>query len=104
MGTFDQLLVSPLGPFEIMMGKTIPAFILALSEATLFVIVAILIFRILFRGSLPLLYLSLIVFTLYDGNRKGNFPEGHARFRCVCQRPTYGNHRRLHTYHRHLAI
>ena len=62
MGTFDQLLVSPLGPLEIMAGKTIPAFILALSEATIFVLVAVFIFRIPFRGSLPLLYGGLIVF------------------------------------------
>ena len=62
MGTFDQLLVSPLGPLEIMAGKTIPAFILALVEATIFVLVAVFVFRIPFRGSLPLLYLSLVVF------------------------------------------
>jgi ABC-2 type transport system permease protein len=62
MGTFDQLLVSPLGPLEIMAGKTVPAFILALAEATIFVLVAVFIFRIPFRGSIPLLYASLIVF------------------------------------------
>jgi ABC-2 type transport system permease protein len=62
MGTFDQLLVSPLRPIEIMIGKMIPAFLLALFDATVFVIVAIFIFRIPFRGSLPLLYLSLIIF------------------------------------------
>jgi ABC-2 type transport system permease protein len=62
MGTFDQLLVSPLSPLEIMIGKMIPAFILALFDATLFIVVAIFVFRIPFHGSLPLLYLSLIVF------------------------------------------
>jgi ABC-2 type transport system permease protein len=62
MGTFDQLLVSPLGPLEIVAGKTIPAFVLALAEATIFVLVAVFIFGIPFRGSLPLLYGSLIVF------------------------------------------
>src|SRR5271166_1064342 len=62
MGTFDQLLVSPLRPIEIMVGKMIPAFLLALCDATVFVFVAVFIFRIPFRGSLPLLYLSLIVF------------------------------------------
>jgi len=36
MGTFDQLLVSPLGPLEIMAGKTIPAFLIALTQATSF--------------------------------------------------------------------
>ncbi len=62
MGTFDQLLVSPLRPIEIMIGKMIPAFLLALVDGTVFVLVAIFIFRIPFRGSLPLLYISLIVF------------------------------------------
>jgi ABC-2 type transport system permease protein len=62
MGTFDQLLISPLRPVEMMIGKMIPAFFLALFDATLFVLVAVFIFRIPFRGSLPLLYLSLIVF------------------------------------------
>ena len=62
MGTFDQLLVSPLRPIEIMIGKMIPAFLLALSDATIFVLVAIFIFRIPFQGSLPLLYFSLVVF------------------------------------------
>ena len=62
MGTFDQLLISPLGPVEMMIGKMIPAFFLALFDATVFVLVAVFIFRIPFRGSLPLLYLSLIVF------------------------------------------
>ena len=62
MGTFDQLLVSPLRPIEIMIGKVIPAFVLALFDATIFILVAVFIFRIPFRGSLPLLYLALIIF------------------------------------------
>jgi ABC-2 type transport system permease protein len=62
MGTFDQLLVSPLGPMEIMAGKAIPAFLLALAEVTIFSLVAVFIFRIPFRGSLLLLYGSLIVY------------------------------------------
>jgi ABC-2 type transport system permease protein len=61
-GTFDQLLVSPLQPVEIMIGKMVPAFLLALFDATVFVLVAVFIFQIPFRGSLLLLYLSLIVF------------------------------------------
>ncbi len=62
MGTFDQLLVSPLRPLEIMLGKTLPAFGLALAEATLFIVVAVFVFRIPFQGSLALLYLALAVF------------------------------------------
>jgi ABC-2 type transport system permease protein len=62
MGTFDQLLVSPLRPIEIMIGKVVPAFFLALFDATLFVLVAIFVFRVPFHGSLALLYLSVVVF------------------------------------------
>src|SRR5258707_386230 len=56
MGTFDQLLVSPMQPLEIMAGKSIPALVLGLIEATVFI------FRIPFHGSVPFLYLSLSVF------------------------------------------
>ncbi len=62
LGTFDQMLVSPLRPFEILIGKTVPAFIISLSEAAVIILVAIYIFQIPFTGSLLLLYLSLIVF------------------------------------------
>jgi ABC-2 type transport system permease protein len=62
MGTFDQLLVSPMQPLEIMAGKSIPALILGLIEATIFILVTVFIFRIPFHGSVPFLYLSLTVF------------------------------------------
>jgi len=62
MGTFDQLLVSPMQPLEIMAGKSIPALILGLIEATIFILVTVFIFRIPFHGSVPFLYLSLSVF------------------------------------------
>lgn len=62
MGTFDQLLVSPLQPFEILLGKTIPALIISLLEGTLIMIAGTLLFRVPLLGSLLMLYLSLIVF------------------------------------------
>jgi ABC-2 type transport system permease protein len=64
MGTFDQLLVSPMRPLEIIAGKSIPALILALIEVTIFVLITIFIFRIPFHGSVPFLYLSLTVFII----------------------------------------
>lgn len=64
MGTFEQLLVSPLTPREILIGKTIPALILSLAEGTVILICAILFFRIKFQGSLILLYASLTIFLL----------------------------------------
>jgi ABC-2 type transport system permease protein len=62
MGTFDQLLVSPMQPLEIMAGKSIPALILGLIEATIFILITVFVFRIPFHGSIPLLYLSLTIF------------------------------------------
>lgn len=61
-GTFDQLLVSPLRPIEILMGKAIPAIVISLMEASIIIMVGIFIFQVPFRGSLLLLYFSLFVF------------------------------------------
>jgi ABC-2 type transport system permease protein len=55
-GTFDQLLVSPLTPEMILLGKAIPAVIVALTQATVIILAAVLIYRIPFEGSLALLY------------------------------------------------
>ncbi len=62
MGTFDQLLVSPVQPFEIMLGKMLPAVIISISEASIIVFAAIFIFQIPFTGHLLYLYVSLFVF------------------------------------------
>jgi len=64
MGTFEQLLVSPLQPFEILLGKALPALFLALCSASLLLGIAIFIFRIPFQGSLTLLCGALVVFLL----------------------------------------
>jgi ABC-2 type transport system permease protein len=55
-GTFDQLLVSPLTPEMILLGKAIPAVIVALTQATIIMLAAVFIYRIPFEGSLALLY------------------------------------------------
>jgi ABC-2 type transport system permease protein len=62
LGTFDQLLVSPLQPLEILIGKTIPAIIIGMAEGTVIILVAIFIFNIPFTGSLLLLYSSMFVY------------------------------------------
>ena len=62
MGTFEQLLVSPLQPIEILAGKALPALFLALCSASLLLAIAIFVFRIPFQGSLMLLYGALVVF------------------------------------------
>ncbi|MDR2187089.1 MAG: ABC transporter permease [Azonexus sp.] len=61
-GTFEQLLVTPYRPFEIMVGKALPSMLVGLIQATSILLVAQLWFRIPFAGSYFVLYLSLIEF------------------------------------------
>jgi len=63
-GTFDQLLVTPLSPSEIMIGKAFPCMLIGLSQATGVLLVAELWFRIPFAGSLLTLYAGLTFFLL----------------------------------------
>ena len=64
LGTFDQLLVTPLRPGEIMVGKAVPAMLVGLIQATNILLVAQLWFRIPFQGSFFTLYLGLVLFLL----------------------------------------
>lgn len=64
LGTFDQLLVSPATPFEILVGKTVPAVIIGMLEGSLIIFVGVFIFQVPFTGSLFLLYCSMFVFIL----------------------------------------
>ncbi len=61
-GTFDQLLVSPLQPWQILIGKMIPAMLIGIVESTFLMILALNLFEIPFVGSLFLLYGSMIIF------------------------------------------
>lgn len=63
-GTFDQLLVTPLRPFEILLGKTLPGLIIGAFEASLIILLAVLWFQVPLRGSLGALYLGLFLFLL----------------------------------------
>jgi len=63
-GTFDQLLVTPFRPVEIMAGKALPAMFVGIVQATLVLLVAQLWFRIPFAGSFITLYAGLSVFLL----------------------------------------
>jgi ABC-2 type transport system permease protein len=63
-GTFDQLLVTPFRPVEIMAGKALPGMFVGIVQATLVLLVAQLWFRIPFAGSFITLYAGLIVFLL----------------------------------------
>ncbi len=63
-GTFDQLLVTPFRPVEIMAGKALPAMFVGIVQATMVLLVAQLWFQIPFAGSFITLYAGLIVFLL----------------------------------------
>jgi ABC-2 type transport system permease protein len=63
-GTFDQLLVTPLRPGEILVGKTVPGLVIGIIQATAILLVATLWFKVPFLGSLPAFYGGLILFLL----------------------------------------
>lgn len=63
-GTFDQLLVTPLRPVEILIGKTVPGFVIGILQATLIMLVARLWFNVPFLGSLAAFYAGLALFLL----------------------------------------
>lgn len=63
-GTFEQLLISPLTPGYLMIGKTIPALIIALLQASIILFASIFFYRIPFQGSLVLLYFCLVCYAL----------------------------------------
>ncbi|HVS77013.1 MAG TPA: ABC transporter permease [Steroidobacteraceae bacterium] len=63
-GTFDQLLVTPFRPAEIMAGKALPSMLVGIIQATGVLLVAQLWFRIPFQGSFLTLYAGLALFVL----------------------------------------
>ncbi len=64
LGTFEQLLVTPLRPFEILVGKTVPALVIGLVEGSIIVGAALWWFEVPFTGAVWLLYGALVVFLL----------------------------------------
>lgn len=64
LGTFDQLLVSPLLPYEILIGKTVPAVLIGLMEGLLIFTMGRLAFGIPFTGSFILLTLAILFFVM----------------------------------------
>ncbi|MDR3264500.1 MAG: ABC transporter permease [Synergistaceae bacterium] len=64
LGTFEQLLVSPLSSVEIVIGKAVPAVCLASCEGVVIYCIARFVFGVPFEGSLPLLALGFGIFIL----------------------------------------
>lgn len=63
-GTFDQLLVTPHTPTEIMIGKSVPSMLVGLAQSTIILLIALFWFHIPMAGSLATLYAGLSLFTL----------------------------------------
>lgn len=63
-GTFDQLMVTPFRPPEIMIGKALPSMFIGTVQATGVLLVGQLWFRIPFAGSFFVLYAGLLLFLL----------------------------------------
>lgn len=61
LGTFEQLIVSPYTAIEILVGKTVPPLIIALTLQSAMVIAAVFFFEIPFSGSFPLFMFSSFV-------------------------------------------
>lgn len=64
LGTFDQLLVSPTTPTEIIVAKMVPALVIGTTLGMFMVSAGVFIFGIPFTGSLGLLLLSMVLFIL----------------------------------------
>jgi ABC-2 type transport system permease protein len=63
-GTFDQLLVTPFRPIEIMAGKAIPNMVIGLTQSTTILLIAQFWFHIPFVGSFVVLYSGLGLFLM----------------------------------------
>ena len=63
-GTFDQLLVTPLSPAQILVGKAVPAVLIGLLQSSVILVIIRFWFGIPMAGSVAVLYAGLLVFTL----------------------------------------
>jgi ABC-2 type transport system permease protein len=62
LGTFEQLLVSPLQPIEIILGKAAPGMVVGLAQGAAIALIVVYGFGIPITGSIPLLFASLALF------------------------------------------
>lgn len=62
LGTYDQLMVTPLRTWEILTGKIVPAIAIGLFNATLYLVLIPLVFGVPFLGSVLLFYIALFLY------------------------------------------
>lgn len=64
IGTMEQLMVTPLRPMELILGKLLPFAAVGIFEVALIIVAARLIFSVPIRGSIPLLFACSVLFLL----------------------------------------
>jgi drug efflux transport system permease protein len=64
IGTMEQLMVTPIRPVELMIGKMIPFALVGLIDLALVTTGALVVFGVPLRGSLPLLLVSALLFLM----------------------------------------
>lgn len=64
IGTMEQLMVSPLKPIELILGKVVPFGIIALVQVLLIALVGTFWFGVPFRGSIAFLFLCTLIYLL----------------------------------------
>lgn len=62
IGTFDQLLVSPLQPLHILIGKIVPGILVGFAEGITMLTLGTVVLGVPFEGSVPLYLISLLIF------------------------------------------
>jgi ABC-2 type transport system permease protein len=60
-GTMEQIMVSPLRPIQVIMGKTLPYLFISLLEATAILLLGYVLFDVHIKGSLLVLYAGIIL-------------------------------------------
>ena len=63
-GTFDELMILPLRPYEILLGKVAPAFLVGLVNCALYAALIPLLYGVPLLGSVPLLLLAVVIYTM----------------------------------------
>lgn len=64
IGTLEQLMVSPIKPVELILGKTLPFAVVGLVQMVLVTVIALLLFQVPFRGNFLMLLGSSAVFLM----------------------------------------
>ena len=64
IGTMEQLMVTPIRPVELMLGKTLPFAAIGMVQATLITAAALLFFKVPFRGSFLVLAVCVLLYLM----------------------------------------